>query len=69
MTAFERADPPFTARAPAQGAPGEPGPALPRLARQHHVTDVAIARGLFVGARRKPGVSDRQGGGVTEQRW
>src|SRR6266702_1250310 len=68
MTALERADPPFTSRAPAEGRTGQPGALLVRLAWQHDVPDPTVLRRTFIGARGEPPIGDGQVRRVTEQR-
>src|SRR5215831_528161 len=68
MTAFEGADPSFTARAPAKRRANQPRPCLPRLAWQHHVADATFAGSAFISSRRKVCVSHCQGGRTLEER-
>src|SRR5262245_14020192 len=67
VPAFECADAPFTASAPAEGGPGGARALFARLARQHDGSDPAVARRLRVTARGKATVGDGQARGVIEE--
>src|SRR5262249_32744745 len=68
MTAFEGADPSFTARAPAKRRAHQPRPRLPRLAWHHHVADATFVGGAFISSRRKVCVGHGQGWRTLEER-
>src|SRR3989442_15855721 len=68
MTTFERADASFTAGTPAERRPRGSRAFFTRLARQHDVSDPAIARRALVAARSKAAVGDEIGRASCRER-
>jgi len=68
LGALERADPPFSCRAPAESRAGQPGALLLRFPRQHDVLHPTFLRRAFIGPRGEAAIGNGQVRRVPKQR-